>query len=163
MVKLATSTTVWSAILRNGTTEKRHPFPRRPWCIQVYNRYAFLTSYQEFDENPIANIGLEMSRYNCCIVLKKKICLLYVGCYFAEKDRHVDIKSLTSALLQRLQLYLLPYASAVIRLSLLKKWCAVHYRTAARFRYQMKGRPSGQCPPLIALEYQLYSGQTRLQ
>ena len=114
MVKLATSTTVWSAILRNGTTEKRHPFPRRTWCIQVYNRYAFLTSYQEFDENPIANTGLEMSRYNCCIVLKKKICLLYVGCYFAEKDRHVDIKSLTSALLQRLQLYLLPYASAVI-------------------------------------------------
>ena len=91
--------------------KKRHPFPRCPGCI---HRYAFLTSYQEFDENLIANIGLEMSRYNCCIVLKKKICLLYVGCYFAEKDRHVDIKSLTSALLQRLQLYLLPYASAVI-------------------------------------------------
>jgi len=87
MVKLATSTTVWSAILRNGTTEKRHPFPRRPWCIQVYNRYAFLTSYQEFDENPIANTGLEMSRYNCCIVLKKKDMFAVRGMLLCRKGQ----------------------------------------------------------------------------
>jgi hypothetical protein len=28
----------------------------------VYNRYACHTSYQEFDENPVANTWLEMSR-----------------------------------------------------------------------------------------------------